>query len=101
MREKVGIRLTIKSATQIVHSPAFALKWSNADGTRDLLKKLYQNLMPQELRHDLGEYYTPRPLIKAIVQVVDPQIGHTIYDGAVGSAGFLCEVLERGIVGEV
>jgi type I restriction enzyme M protein len=38
-----------------------------------------------------GEYYTPRPLIKAIVQVVDPQIGETVYDGAVGSAGFLCE----------
>ena len=38
-----------------------------------------------------GEYYTPRPLIKAIVQVVAPSIGDTIYDGAVGSAGFLCE----------
>jgi len=38
-----------------------------------------------------GEYYTPRPLIKSIVQVVDPQIGETVYDGAVGSAGFLCE----------
>lgn len=35
-----------------------------------------------------GEYYTPRPLIRAIVQVVNPQIGETIYDGAVGSAGF-------------
>ncbi|MEO7298369.1 MAG: N-6 DNA methylase [Verrucomicrobiota bacterium] len=41
-----------------------------------------------------GEYYTPRPLIKAIVQVVAPQIGETIYDGAVGSAGFLCEAFE-------
>ncbi len=38
-----------------------------------------------------GEYYTPRPLIRAIVQVVEPQIGERIYDGAVGSAGFLCE----------
>ena len=38
-----------------------------------------------------GEYYTPRPLIRAIVQVVQPQIGEKIYDGAVGSAGFLCE----------
>jgi type I restriction enzyme M protein len=38
-----------------------------------------------------GEYYTPRPLIRAIVQVVKPKIGETIYDGAVGSAGFLCE----------
>jgi type I restriction enzyme M protein len=38
-----------------------------------------------------GEYYTPRPLIRAIVQVVQPRLGERIYDGAVGSAGFLCE----------
>jgi type I restriction enzyme M protein len=38
-----------------------------------------------------GEYYTPRPLIRAIVQVVAPQVGERIYDGACGSAGFLCE----------
>ncbi len=41
-----------------------------------------------------GEYYTPRPLIKTIVKVVAPEIGNTIYDGAVGSAGFLCEAFE-------
>ena len=38
-----------------------------------------------------GEYYTPRPLITTIVKVVAPEIGDRIYDGAVGSAGFLCE----------
>ncbi len=38
-----------------------------------------------------GEYYTPRPLIRAIVKAVAPEIGKTIYDGACGSAGFLCE----------
>lgn len=38
-----------------------------------------------------GEYYTPRPLIKTIVQVIDPKIGESIYDGACGSAGFLVE----------
>ena len=38
-----------------------------------------------------GEYYTPRPLIRSIVQVVDPHIGETVYDPACGSAGFLCE----------
>lgn len=38
-----------------------------------------------------GEYYTPRPLIKTIIKVVDPKIGDTIYDGACGSAGFLVE----------
>lgn len=41
-----------------------------------------------------GEYYTPRPLIKTIVKVVAPKIGNKIYDGAVGSAGFLCEAFE-------
>jgi type I restriction enzyme M protein len=41
-----------------------------------------------------GEYYTPRPLIKSIIKVVAPQLGQTIYDGAVGSAGFLCEAFE-------
>ena len=41
-----------------------------------------------------GEYYTPRPLITTIVKVVAPKIGDKIYDGAVGSAGFLCESFE-------
>ena len=38
-----------------------------------------------------GQYYTPRPLIRAIIDIVSPKIGETVYDGAVGSAGFLCE----------
>ena len=38
-----------------------------------------------------GEYYTPRPLIRAMIQVSKPKIGERIYDGACGSAGFLCE----------
>src|SRR5690625_1922031 len=38
-----------------------------------------------------GEYYTPRPLIRAMVKVTQPQIGETICDPAAGSAGFLCE----------
>ncbi len=41
-----------------------------------------------------GEYYTPRPLIRAMIQVTDPRIGETIYDGACGSAGFLCEAFD-------
>jgi type I restriction enzyme M protein len=36
----------------------------------------------------------PRPLIRAIVQVVKPQIEQRVYDGAVGSAGFLCEAFD-------
>jgi len=38
-----------------------------------------------------GEYYTPRPLIRTMIRVMQPKIGERIYDGACGSAGFLCE----------
>ena len=38
-----------------------------------------------------GQYYTPRPLIRAIIEVLNPQVGEKIYDAACGSAGFLCE----------
>ena len=41
-----------------------------------------------------GEYYTPRPLIKTIVEVVAPKVGNKVYDGAAGSAGFLCEAYD-------
>ena len=41
-----------------------------------------------------GEYYTPRPLIRAMIKVVKPKIGERIYDGACGSAGFLCEAYD-------
>lgn len=41
-----------------------------------------------------GQYYTPRPLIRAMVNVIEPQIGEKVYDGAVGSAGFLCEAYD-------
>jgi type I restriction enzyme M protein len=42
-----------------------------------------------------GEFYTPRAVIKAIVQAVDPKVGQTVFDGAVGSAGFLIEAYEH------
>ena len=38
-----------------------------------------------------GQYYTPRPLIRAMINIIDPRIGEKVYDGAAGSCGFLCE----------
>ncbi len=42
-----------------------------------------------------GQYYTPRSLIRSIVQVIDPKIGETVYDPAAGSAGFLVEAFHH------
>lgn len=41
-----------------------------------------------------GEYYTPRPLIKSMIKIINPRIGETVYDGAAGSAGFLVEAFD-------
>jgi type I restriction enzyme M protein len=38
-----------------------------------------------------GQYYTPRPLIRAMIEVTQPLIGEKVYDAACGSGGFLCE----------
>lgn len=42
-----------------------------------------------------GEFYTPRPVVRAMVQVLDPKPGETIYDAAAGSGGFLVEAFEH------
>jgi len=80
---------------------------------RDALEKIDElRFRSQEEKHELshlyetkiknmgnagrngGEYYTPRPLIRAMIDVMNPKIGETIYDGAAGSAGFLCETYD-------
>lgn len=64
------------------------------DSTRDLLKKLYQKLMPKELRHNLGEYYTPDWLAERLLNMLeagkfkgDPN--KRLLDPACGSGTFL------------
>jgi type I restriction enzyme M protein len=43
----------------------------------------------QEVKSGAGQYFTPRPLIQAMVEVMRPQIGMTICDPACGTGGFL------------
>lgn len=65
----------------------------NSQKERHELSLLYEGSINQmgNAGRNGGEYYTPRPLIRAMLKVIDPQIGETVYDGALGSAGFLCE----------
>ena len=42
-----------------------------------------------------GEFYTPRPVVRAMIKVIDPQAGQTIYDAAAGSCGFLVEAFDH------
>src|SRR5438067_13163773 len=58
---------------------------------------LYESML-REMRDaagDSGEFYTPRPVIRFIVQQVDPKSGEIVLDPAAGTGGFLVESLER------
>lgn len=61
------------------------------------LSHLYESKIAEmgNAGRDGGQYYTPRPLIRSIVKLVDPKIGETVYDGACGSAGFLIEAYDH------
>ena len=57
------------------------------------LSKIYEDLL-QGMGNDggnSGEFYTPRSIIKLIVDIVDPNVRQTVYDPAAGSCGFLIE----------
>tara|TARA_R110000796_G_scaffold45616_43_gene110489 strand:- start:18364 stop:19821 length:1458 start_codon:yes stop_codon:yes gene_type:complete len=68
----------------------------NTQAERHELSQLYESRIRRmgNAGRNGGEYYTPRPLIRAMIKVTAPKIGETIYDGAVGSAGFLCEAYD-------
>jgi type I restriction enzyme M protein len=69
----------------------------NTQAERHELSQLYETRIRRmgNAGRNGGEYYTPRPLIRAMITVTDPQVGETVYDGAVGSAGFLCEAYDH------
>jgi type I restriction enzyme M protein len=57
------------------------------------LSRLYEGLL-REMRDaagDSGEFYTPRPVIRFMVEVVDPKLGEVVLDPACGTGGFLAE----------
>lgn len=61
------------------------------------LSHLYESIL-KEMRDasgDAGEFYTPRPVVKFMVDMVDPKIGETILDPAAGTGGFLVETFEH------
>jgi len=68
--------------------------------TRDLLKKLYQNLMPKDLRHNLGEYYTPDWLAERLLNQLDGgkfegNPDKRLLDPACGSGTFLVIAIQK------
>ncbi|RKZ83680.1 MAG: N-6 DNA methylase [Candidatus Parabeggiatoa sp. nov. 1] len=60
------------------------------------LSQVYEGLLLKmgEKGNDGGQFFTPREIIRVMVQVLDPKIGETVYDPACGTGGFLAQAFE-------
>lgn len=92
LRNKIGSGYTLREILERVDELRF-----RSQAEKHEMSHLYEDKIKNmgNAGRNGGEYYTPRPLIRAIVQVVNPKIGERIYDPAAGSAGFLCEAFEH------
>jgi type I restriction enzyme M protein len=61
------------------------------------LSQVYEGLLLKmgEKGNDGGQFFTPREIIRAIVRVVDPRVGETVYDPSCGTGGFLAQAYEH------
>jgi len=72
----------------------YALSNSDIDNTHLFpISQAFEGLLPSlgEKKNDGGQFFTPREVIRAIVKIVEPKIGKTIYDPCCGTGGFLIE----------
>ncbi|MDP2935652.1 MAG: N-6 DNA methylase, partial [Dehalococcoidia bacterium] len=93
----LDIEVAIRSVAKALAEYEPATGTLAPEATRDLLKKLYQYLVPKELRHDLGEYYTPDWLAELVLNEVgyggNPE--ERLLDPACGSGTFLVLAIRR------
>ena len=61
------------------------------------LSQVYEGLLLKmgEKGNDGGQFFTPREVIRAMVRVIDPRIGETVYDPGCGTGGFLAQAYEH------
>ena len=70
------------------------LKVGNNDYSADVMGDAYEFLIKKFAdlsKKNAGEFYTPRPIVKLMIQILNPQAGETIYDPACGTGGMLIE----------
>lgn len=68
------------------------------------LSQVYEGLLADlgEKAGDGGQFFTPREIIRAVVKIIDPQVGQRVYDPSCGTGGFLAQAFEhmRGKAGK-
>lgn len=81
--------ITLKRTVEIIDT----IEFSNLD--TDVKGDLYESLLNQiGSAGELGQFLTPRHIVRAIVEMANPKIGDTVYDPACGTGGFLISAYE-------
>jgi type I restriction enzyme M protein len=85
-----GARLVIDEPTVLAQVVTLIDHLGLEDADADSKGDLFEHVLKQiKQAGELGQFRTPRHIIRAIVAMVDPRIGETVYDPAAGTAGFL------------
>ena len=85
-----GARLSIDEPTVLAQVVTLIDRLGLDDADADAKGDLFEHILKQiKQAGELGQFRTPRHIIRAIVAMIDPQIGETVYDPAAGTAGFL------------
>jgi len=85
-QNKIQDPAKLKRLTELINDET----WIGID--IDVKGTIYEGLLEknaEDIKSGAGQYFTPRPLIKAVVEVMRPEPGMTIYDPACGTGGFL------------
>ena len=88
------VRIDTESNFGDVLDRVHALRLAGTDTQHQfMLSQVYEGLLLKmgEKNSDGGQFYTPREMIRAMVHIVDPQIGQTVCDPCCGTGGFLAE----------
>jgi len=74
------------------------IKVGNKDYSADVMGDAYEYLLKQfaeDAKKNGGQFYTPRPVVKLLVKILDPKAGETVYDPTCGTGGMLIESIHH------
>lgn len=90
-QENERLKVSFESFLRIVQK----LERFNLSATSDDVKGIaFESFLGQTFRGELGQFFTPRPIVNFMVQMLDPEEGEIICDPAAGSGGFLIKCFE-------
>ena len=85
------IKLDVKSVAHIV---SLLQGYSLIDAERDVVGEAFEVFIGPTLRGDKGQFFTPRNVVKTVIEIIDPDTTENVIDPACGSGGFLVECLK-------